>query len=261
VRVHPAYPTAEARVRALNRFYDATRRGTDVDDDRGREPFVILFVRLHASELHGECHGGASARHMASCPKTNAFKAAIRAQQHHKTHEQALVVHATDSTLETRANLGTLEISYEQADAQARAQVDSPAGAQVRRVAEFANETNLLAALDAANLKWTRISNQISNRLSNERMTRRTEDMISVAHNRGEIALAVGSDCLSLAYAVDPLVGVPPPAMWGEVVNASDRELLRVLSVGGEERQLRAHCERSAHREIARHARVKGGKG
>jgi len=198
---------------------------------------------------------------MASCPKTNAFKAAIRAQQHHKTHEQALVVHATDSTLETRANLGTLEISYEQADAQARAQVDSPAGAQVRRVAEFANETNLLAALDAANLKWTRISNQISNRLSNERMTRRTEDMISVAHNRGEIALAVGSDCLSLAYAVDPLVGVPPPATWGEVVNASDRELLRVLSVGGEERQLRAHCERSAHREIARHARVKGGKG
>ena len=64
-----------------------------------------------------------------------------------------------------------------------------------------------------------------------------------------EIALRVDSDCLSLAYALDPLSGVTPPAKWAAVVNASDRELLRVVSVGGKERRLHARCAHVPHTE------------
>ena len=124
VRIHPAYPTRAASVVALNDFYETTRAGTSVDDARGKQPFVILFVRLNPATEYGQCHGGASARHMVSCPFTNAFKNAARKNATRWRDEarrrepgviggtaNLLITHATDSVQETKDNLRALQIS------------------------------------------------------------------------------------------------------------------------------------------------------
>jgi hypothetical protein len=162
---------------------------------------------------------------MASCPKTNEYKATIRKQQSHKPRGRTLIVHATDSILETRDNLRALGISYEQV----REQTDPHEDARMRRVRQWGNETSLLCALDASALKYERT---------------RTVKGSDTEQGGGEIALDVLGDCLSLAYAIDPVAGVAPPATWDALAKMwSAHELLRVVSVGGVERRLHAHCQ------------------
>lgn len=102
---HAAFPNHGSKVAALNKFYEASRMGKSVDDVRGSEPFLVLFVRLNRAQ-YVPCGGGASARGKTKCPPINAFKIAKRKSI------KGLVIHATDSEEETRSNLRALGIHY-----------------------------------------------------------------------------------------------------------------------------------------------------
>jgi len=107
-QMHIAYESSGERIDRLTAFYQNNLpKGFRLDDDRGKVPFLVIYLKLDRRQ-YGQCSGGASARGMRACPPTHAFKNAAR-------RKYALVVHTTDTVNETVDNLKALGISYQAA--------------------------------------------------------------------------------------------------------------------------------------------------
>ena len=105
-----AAPGAELH---LLMFWNPSPDGYRISTDpRGRQPFVILFLRLLSSSWT-KCRGGISSRGQPLCPPTNAFKVHVR-------QAGGVTVHATDNAAEVESNLRTLGIHVDEASVGAR---------------------------------------------------------------------------------------------------------------------------------------------
>ena len=114
--VHLAFGDATLSATKLEEFY-RTNLPVGVNlkkDPRGREPFVILFLRLLNSSWT-TCSGGISSRGQALCPPTNSFKMQVRASS-----GVDKMVHATDNSAELQSNLRTLDVHVQEASVGAR---------------------------------------------------------------------------------------------------------------------------------------------
>ena len=112
--VHLAFGNATLSAAKLTEFYRANMpAGYRISKDpRGRQPFVILFLRLLSSSWT-KCRGGISSRGQPLCPPTNAFKVHVR-------QAGGVTVHATDNAAEVESNLRTLGIHVDEASVGAR---------------------------------------------------------------------------------------------------------------------------------------------
>ena len=112
--VHLAFGDPTLSATKLTEFYRANVPVgyTLKRDRRGREPFVVLFLRLLSSSWT-TCRGGVSARGQALCPPTNSFKMQVRTSS-------KVEVHATDNSAEVQSNLRTLDIHVQEASVGAR---------------------------------------------------------------------------------------------------------------------------------------------
>jgi hypothetical protein len=218
VRVHPAYEDEPRRLKALNRFYQANRHGMNVDAGfpwqrrRGAVPFAILFVSLPKSR-YGSCKGGASARGKKSCPATNAFKIAARANR-------GLVVHATDSIQETQDNLAALGIDYDAALSPRRPQ--------------WRSWLALLESLNASGARYVVARNFECEGLEEKPLPCRLDDLDLLA-----------DDCLRVAYALEPAVGNTPPQSLNATTERSS--VKSRIDVTGKHAVVDARCPGSGY--------------
>jgi hypothetical protein len=206
VRIHPAYTTNQEKVTALNRFYEDDRRGKNIDDVRGTQPFALIFVKL-PSTPRVPCTGGISARGMKECPVTNAFKTQVRRRHH------GLVIHATDTTAKMRENVAALGISY------------GGIAAQRGRV-PWSNRSEVLHALEAAGVEyavtrgWCCVELVPTCPQAWSSWSALAPAGLGIKWCTPDLDL-IALDCAAVAWALGPGVGwAPPPSL--EVINRTD---------------------------------------